>query len=63
MGSWVAKLIHEKGNKVIAVSDITGAVKSPNGLDITALLNHKEATGTLIDFSGGDVMNLDELLT
>lgn len=30
MGAWAAKLIHEKGGKVIAVSDITGAVKNPN---------------------------------
>lgn len=63
MGAWAAKLIHEKGGKVIAVSDITGAVKNPNGLDIAALMNHKEATGALTGFSGGDSMNSDELLT
>ncbi|KAK6786658.1 hypothetical protein RDI58_015183 [Solanum bulbocastanum] len=63
VGAWAAKLIHEKGGKVIAVSDITGAVKNPNGLDIAALMNHKEATGTLTGFSGGDSMNSDELLT
>ncbi|KAH0658317.1 hypothetical protein MTR67_027205 [Solanum verrucosum] len=63
VGAWAAKLIHEKGGKVIAVSDITGAVKNPNGLDIAALMNHKEATGALTGFSGGDSMNSDELLT
>ncbi|MCD7464667.1 NAD-dependent glutamate dehydrogenase [Datura stramonium] len=63
VGSWAAKLIHERGGKVVAVSDITGAVKNQNGLDIPALLDHKEATGKLIDFSGGDVMCSDELLT
>ncbi|TMX02160.1 hypothetical protein EJD97_022500 [Solanum chilense] len=63
VGSWVAKLIHEIGGKVVAVSDITGAIKNQNGLDIPALLSHKEATGNLIDFGGGDVMNTDELLT
>lgn len=63
VGAWAARLIHAKGGKVIAVSDITGAVKNPNGLDIAALLKHKEATGSLIDFSGGYSMNSDELLT
>ncbi|WMV31189.1 hypothetical protein MTR67_024574 [Solanum verrucosum] len=63
VGSWVAKLIHEIGGKVVAVSDITGAVKNQNGLDIPALLSHKEETGKLNDFGGGDVMSTDELLT
>ncbi|KAL3373398.1 hypothetical protein AABB24_005402 [Solanum stoloniferum] len=63
VGAWAGKLIHERGGKVVAVSDITGAVKNPNGLDIPALLSHKEKTGKLIDFAGADVMNSDELLT
>ncbi|KAM0043803.1 putative glutamate dehydrogenase (NAD(P)(+)) [Helianthus debilis subsp. tardiflorus] len=33
VGSWVARLIHERGGKIIAVSDVTGAVKNPNGPD------------------------------
>ncbi|EYU35165.1 hypothetical protein MIMGU_mgv1a021743mg [Erythranthe guttata] len=49
VGSWAAKIIHERGGKVVAVSDITGAVKNPNGIDIPALLQHKDATGKLAD--------------
>ncbi|XP_009619953.1 glutamate dehydrogenase A-like [Nicotiana tomentosiformis] len=63
VGAWAGKIIHERGGKVIAVSDITGAIKNPNGLDIPALLSHREKTGKLTDFTGGDVMNSDELLT
>jgi len=62
VGSWAARLIHERGGKVIAVSDITGAVKNPNGIDIPILLNHKEATGSLKNFDGGDAMHPNELL-
>ena len=62
MGSWAARLVHERGGKVIAVSDVTGAVKNPNGIDIPALLSHKEATGSLVNFSGGDAMDPNELL-
>ncbi|MBA0761666.1 hypothetical protein Gotri_024282, partial [Gossypium trilobum] len=62
VGSWASRLIHEKGGKVIAVSDITGALKNPNGIDIPELLKHKEATGSLKSFNGGDSMDPNELL-
>ncbi|KAF5181752.1 Glutamate dehydrogenase [Thalictrum thalictroides] len=62
VGSWAAKLIHERGGKVTAVSDVTGAVKNPNGLDIPALIKHTENNGALKDFNGGDAMDPDELL-
>ncbi|KAK8686386.1 hypothetical protein V6N13_125411 [Hibiscus sabdariffa] len=62
VGSWAARLIHEKGGKIVAVSDITGAIKNPNGIDIPELLKHKEATGDLKSFSGGDSMDANEVL-
>ncbi|CAN1241967.1 Glutamate dehydrogenase 2 [Linum perenne] len=62
VGSWAAKIFHEKGGKVIAVSDITGAVKNPNGIDIPELIAFKESTGSLTNFPGADSMNPNELL-
>lgn len=62
VGSWAARLIHERGGKVVAVSDITGAVTNPSGIDIPNLVNHKEATGSLINFDGGVAMYQDEVL-
>lgn len=62
VGSWTAKLIHERGGKVVAVSDISGAIKNPNGIDIPALLKHKENCTSLRAFQGGDVMDAHELL-
>lgn len=62
MGSWAGRLLHEQGGKVVAVSDITGGVKNPNGLDIPSLLKHKEETGSLKNFSGGDDMQAEDLL-
>ncbi|GMH09642.1 hypothetical protein Nepgr_011483 [Nepenthes gracilis] len=63
VGSWVARLIHERGGKVIAVNDITGAIKNPNGINIPFLLKFKEETGNLKGFPGGDSMDPNELLT
>lgn len=48
---------------MVAVSDITGAIKNPDGIDIPALLRHKDATGMLADFAGAKTMEPDELLT
>lgn len=62
MGSWAARLIHERGGKIIAVNDITGAIENPNGIDIPALIKHKEETGGLNNFQGADAMDPNELL-
>ena len=37
VGSVTAKLLHEEGMKVIAVSDVSGGLYDPNGLDIPAI--------------------------
>ena len=62
MGAWAARFIHERGGKIVAVSDITGAIKNPDGFDIPALLRHKEANESLKEFPGGDVMDPNDLL-
>ncbi len=37
MGSWAADILTEMGGKVVAVSDVTGAIHNDKGLDIKAL--------------------------
>ncbi|KAL9326761.1 hypothetical protein ACSQ67_007406 [Phaseolus vulgaris] len=49
--------------QVIAISDISGAIKNLNGIDIPALLKHKDdGNQTLKDFPGAEVMDPNELL-
>ncbi|KAL5551310.1 hypothetical protein UlMin_001486 [Ulmus minor] len=62
VGSYAAKFIYERGGKVVAVSDISGAIKNPNGIDIPALLKHKKGNASLKEFQGGDVMDPKDLL-
>lgn len=62
VGSWAAKFFHEHGGKVVAVSDITGAIKNPNGIDIPALLKYNKSNKSLNDFQGGNAMDLNDLL-
>ena len=49
-GSYVGKFLHDKGLKVIAVSDSKGGVFNSKGLDPVELYQHKQKTGTVSDF-------------
>jgi len=62
VGSWAARLIHEQGGKVLAVSDIGGAIKNAEGLDIPARVEHLETEGTVAGFSGAESIPADMLL-
>ncbi|XP_039130508.1 glutamate dehydrogenase 1, mitochondrial [Dioscorea cayenensis subsp. rotundata] len=63
VGSWAAQLISEAGGKVIAVSDVTGAIKNSNGLDILKLLKHSVENRGIKGFNGGDAIDPKSLLT
>lgn len=65
VGSWAAQLLEERGLKIVAISDHTGAFYSEKGINIQDAIKHKEANmGTLEGFTGGDRMeNPDDLLT
>ncbi|GKV20249.1 hypothetical protein SLEP1_g30405 [Rubroshorea leprosula] len=54
VGSWAAKLIHESGGKIVAVSDITGAIKNNKGIDIPSLLNHAKEHKGVKGFHGAE---------
>lgn len=42
VGGWAAILCHQMGMKVIAVSDETGGLHNPDGLDVPALARHAQ---------------------
>ncbi|CAH9071554.1 unnamed protein product [Cuscuta epithymum] len=62
VGSWAAQLISEEGGKVVAVSDVTGAIKNEKGLDITALMNHVKENHGVKGFHGGDAVDPNSIL-
>ncbi|URD88432.1 glutamate dehydrogenase [Musa troglodytarum] len=63
VGSWAAQLISEAGGKVIAISDVTGAITNTNGLDIEKLLKHSAENRGIKGFSGGESIDASSLLT
>jgi glutamate dehydrogenase/leucine dehydrogenase len=61
-GSITAQLLHEAGAKVIAVSDSTGCVYNPRGLDINSLIHLKALTGRVSGFPEAENIRPEELL-
>lgn len=52
VGSVAAAMFSEAGCRVVAVSDSRGGVFAKEGIDIAALLEHKQATGGVDGFPG-----------
>jgi glutamate dehydrogenase/leucine dehydrogenase len=63
VGENAARILHDKGYKVIAVSDSKGGSMNPSGLDVHRLIQHKKQTGTVSSFPEADTVSNDELLT
>ena len=63
VGSHVARLVSEDGGVIVAVSDVHGGVRNPEGLDVTALFDHVKRTGSVKGFPGGVPCSNEELLT
>jgi len=54
VGSIAARTAHEMGCKVIAATDVKGGAYNRNGLDVPALIEHAQRTGSVVNFPGSD---------
>ena len=61
-GSIAARLIRHEGATVVAVSDSTGGIHNPNGLDIDRVIAWKKEHGTVQGFPGADDVTNAEVL-
>jgi glutamate dehydrogenase (NAD(P)+) len=62
VGGIGARLLHEAGYKVVALSDIFGGIYNPDGIDIPAALAHLQQTRSLQEFPGVEHVSNAELL-
>jgi glutamate dehydrogenase (NAD(P)+) len=62
VGATVAKLLHEAGAKIVAVSDADTAVYNAQGLDVPALMPHQADRISLKQSKAGDFISNQELL-
>jgi glutamate dehydrogenase (NAD(P)+) len=62
VGGFLARFLHERGARVIAISDSTVALYNASGIDVPAAIAWKQAEGTLLGLAGADAIPGDELL-
>ncbi len=62
VGSIAARLLHEMGAVVVAVSDVEGGLYNAKGLDIAALLAHAQGGRWVREFPDGERVGNEELL-
>ena len=63
VGSHAARLIAERGGKIVAVADHAGAVHNEGGLDVPALVEWVKEHRTVDGFGGGDAFDGSEIIT
>ena len=61
-GAIAARLIGQEGATVVAVSDSTGGIHAPGGLDIAKVVNWKSEHGTVQGFPGASDISNTEVL-
>jgi len=63
VGGPLAFLLQSAGMRVVAVSDVTGAVLNEGGLDVAELSTHVEVTGGVAGFPVADAIPPDDLFS
>jgi len=61
-GGIAARLFHNDGCKIVAVSDTRGGIYNEAGLDPAAVLRHKQERGTVVGFPHAQNMRLQDVL-
>jgi glutamate dehydrogenase (NAD(P)+) len=62
VGSYLARFVAEDGATVVALSDSSGGVYNPNGIDVALALAHKQETGRLDGLKDAESITNEELL-
>ena len=62
VGSNAARLMMERGYKIIGVSELEGGLSNPNGIDIHQLLEYKSRNNTILGFRGAEATPSEELM-
>jgi glutamate dehydrogenase (NAD(P)+) len=62
VGSIAARLLAERGCKIVGISDISGGYVNPNGLDIPSAIAYAQEHHSLEGWRGGDRVTNAELL-
>ncbi|MGH2496362.1 MAG: Glu/Leu/Phe/Val family dehydrogenase [Ktedonobacteraceae bacterium] len=61
-GSIAARLFHEEGCKIVAVSDTRGGIYNESGLDPATVLRYKQEHGSVVGFPGAQSVSVQDVL-
>ncbi|MFO7632123.1 MAG: Glu/Leu/Phe/Val dehydrogenase [Caldilinea sp.] len=62
VGGWTARTMHERGARIVAISDKFGGIYNPKGLDLRQLQHHVQETGSVVGYNGSDALSNSDLL-
>ena len=62
VGGNLASILHKDGAKIVALSDSSGGIVRPDGLDVTAVRAYKRENGTIVGFPGAEAVSPDDVL-
>jgi len=62
VGSNAARLLMERGYKIIGVAEFDGGLSNPNGIDIHQLLDYKRRNNTILGFRNAEATPSEELM-
>jgi glutamate dehydrogenase (NAD(P)+) len=63
VGSNAAKLMADKGYKIIGIAEYDGGLVNPNGIDVCALIDYRQRNGSVLGFKGAEAADPVEMLT
>lgn len=63
VGSISARFLAGMGARIVAISDVTGGIYNPSGLDLEALASFARSHGGVTGFSPGETVTNEQLLT
>ncbi|HLZ21336.1 MAG TPA: Glu/Leu/Phe/Val dehydrogenase [Ktedonobacterales bacterium] len=61
-GAIAAEILHAEGARVVGVADRKGAAYDERGLDVPALVKHKQQSGTVVGFAGSQTLGVLDVL-
>ncbi|HEY7490388.1 MAG TPA: Glu/Leu/Phe/Val dehydrogenase [Candidatus Tectomicrobia bacterium] len=62
VGQHAARFLAERGTRLVATADSRGAVQNPDGLDVDALMAHKQRGAAVSTFPGGQPLASEALV-
>jgi len=57
-----ARILHEQGHRIVAVSDSKGGIYNPKGINPARVLEHKEKKGSVVGYKDSKRVTNEELL-